>query len=172
MARRGSLLQQFSLGQVRNQPVQLCLLNQHGNWQHAVYECDLLLRRLWAFDRVSRKKLMDKLRAKGVREDLVQVFAAWLGEREALVVVGGKHAAALMLENMIYQGTVWGPWLWNVFYEDAKLALHKHDYTEIVFADDLNAFREFDLQEPTDSLNNAGHVNRSCTHGAEQTKLL
>ena len=54
-----------------------------------------------AFDRVSRKRLMDKLRAKGVLEVLVQVFAAWLGEREALVVVGGKHSAVLRLENMI-----------------------------------------------------------------------
>ena len=49
--------------------------------------------------------------------------------------------------------------MWNVFYEDAKLVLHKHDYTEIVFADDLNALREFDLQEPTDSRNNA---DKSC----------
>ena len=55
--------------------------------------------------------------------------------------------------------------MWNVFYEDAKLALHKHD---IVFADDLNAFREFDLQEPTDSLNmRQSYVNRSCTLWAE-----
>ena len=34
-----------------------------------------------AFDRVSTQRMLDKLRAKGMREDMVQVFAAWLAER-------------------------------------------------------------------------------------------
>ena len=49
---------------------------------------------------------------------------------------------------MIYQGTVWGPWLWNIFYEDARLALHVWSFLEIVFADDLNAYRPFPLRTP------------------------
>lgn len=72
----------------------------------------------------------------------------WIGERYALVVVGGKHAAAFKFQNMIHQGTVWGLWLWNVFYEDATAALHKHERLEVVSADDLNAFRDFDLDTP------------------------
>ena len=47
---------------------------------------------------------------------------------------------------MIYQGTVWGAWFWNLFYEDARFALLVHEFQEIVFADDLNAFRAFPLQ--------------------------
>ena len=105
-----------------------------------------------AFDRVNRQRLIDKLRAKGVRDDIVRVFAAWLDERQALVVVGCKQAESFTLQNMIYQGTVWGPWLWNLFYEDAKTALHKHQYQETVFAHDLNAFRGFGFDIPNSAL--------------------
>ena len=42
---------------------------------------------------------------------------------------------------MTYQGTVWAPLLWNIFYEDARLALQACEFQEIVFADDLNAYR-------------------------------
>jgi len=41
---------------------------------------------------------------------------------------------------MIFQGTVFGPTLWNTFYEDARLALNECFFKEIVYADDLNGF--------------------------------
>ena len=44
---------------------------------------------------------------------------------------------------MVYQGTVLGPTLWNLFFEDARHAINECMYTEIVYADDLNAFRVF-----------------------------
>ena len=78
----------------------------------------------------------------------------------------GKQAAALKLENMIYQGTVWGPWLWNFFDEDAQVALHKYHFTEIVFADDLNAFREFDLHVPSDSPTTAARMCQGELHAS------
>ena len=95
---------------------------------------------------------MQTLQATGDREDIVKVFASWLDKSEAVVIVGGAKASAFTLDNMIYQGTVWGPWLWNIFYEDARQALHKHDYCEIVFADDLNSFGDFPLTEPNVNL--------------------
>ena len=42
---------------------------------------------------------------------------------------------------MVYQGTVLGPTLWNLFFEDARAAINEVFFTEYVFADDLNAFR-------------------------------
>ena len=62
-----------------------------------------------AFDRVNRKRLIQKILAKGVRNDIVKVFASWLDRRKAVVIVGGAQAEPFDLENMIYQGTVWGP---------------------------------------------------------------
>ena len=85
-----------------------------------------------AFDRVSTRRMLDKLRAKGMRDDMVKVFEAWLAERKALVVCGGKQGNPIQLKNMIYQGTVWGPWLWNLFYEDARLAILVQDFLEVI----------------------------------------
>ena len=84
--------------------------------------------------------MLDKLWAKGVRDDMVKVFEAWLAKRKAVVVCGGQHGNTIQLKNMMYQGTVWGPWLWTLFYEDARLPLLVHNFSEVVFADDLNAF--------------------------------
>ena len=101
-----------------------------------------------AFDRVNRERLLEKLRAKGIHPDLIRVIGSWLLKRAARVVVGGVSGAAMELRNMVYQGTVWGPWLWNVFYEDARLAVQEALFEEIVYADDLNAFRESTLRVP------------------------
>ena len=45
------------------------------------------------------------------------------------------------LSNMVFQGTVTGPSLWNFFFEDAHHAINECFYKEVVFADDLNAYR-------------------------------
>ncbi len=101
-----------------------------------------------AFDRVKRERLVAKLRAKGIHETFVRILDSWLQARRARVVVGGAQGADMELTDMIYQGTVWGPWLWNIFYEDSRLAINKALFQEIVYADDLNAFREFFLRTP------------------------
>ena len=44
---------------------------------------------------------------------------------------------------MVFQGTVLGPALWNLFYEDSRRAIHETGFEEIVYADDLNGFKEF-----------------------------
>ena len=43
----------------------------------------------------------------------------------AQVVVGGAYSVQADLANMVYQGTVWGPPLWNVFFEDARWAINE-----------------------------------------------
>ena len=57
------------------------------------------------------------------------------------------------------QGTVWGPWLWNIFYEDARRPLQLQQYNEIVYADDLNAYKEFALSVPNTDL---VHAAKDC----------
>ena len=85
--------------------------------------------------------MLDKLWVESIRGDVVKVFETWLPGRKALVICGGQQGNPIQLKNMIYQNTVCGPWLWNLFYGDATLALRVHDFLEIVFAYDLNAFR-------------------------------
>ena len=90
-----------------------------------------------------------------MRDDMIKVFEAWLAERKAVVACGGQHGDPIQLKNMIYQATVWGPWLWNLFYEDARLALRAHNFVEVVFADDFNAFRASPWKTPNTQLMDA-----------------
>jgi hypothetical protein len=96
-----------------------------------------------AFDRVCLDRLAKKLRAKKIHPILVAVMISWLRTRRAKVVVGGKASEDFKLENMVFQGTVWGPTLWNIFFEDARDAVNEMSFKEVVYADDLNAHREF-----------------------------
>ena len=53
-------------------------------------------------------------------------------------MVEGAKSAARELSNSVFQGTVWGPPLWNCFYADASRAVSTQGFSDIVFADDLN----------------------------------
>lgn len=44
---------------------------------------------------------------------------------------------------MIFQGTVLGPILWNIFYADCSKPVRAKGFTETIFADDLNCFRAY-----------------------------
>ena len=97
-----------------------------------------------AFDRVPADRLLQKLASKGLHPRLLGVLRSWLGERSAVVIVKGSSSAPRPLRNSVFQGTVWGPPLWNVHYEDARHAVQKLHYDETVYADDFNAFKVFD----------------------------
>ena len=98
-----------------------------------------------AFDKVNSRRLLRKLRARGVSDEILLVVQSWLYERRARVAVGGKFSRDMKILNMVYQGTVLGPPLWNIYYADAALAVKVHDFLEIIFADDLNCFKDFGL---------------------------
>jgi hypothetical protein len=96
-----------------------------------------------AFDRVDKDRLVEKLRKKKIHPRLIAIFESWLRKRRAKVLVGGKASDTFDLANMVFQGTVWGPPLWNTFFEDARNAIHELHFKEMVYADDLNAYRAF-----------------------------
>ena len=96
-----------------------------------------------AFDRVSRTRLCDKLRITGLHPDIVGFLESWLEDREARTIVGGKASRPELLANSVFQGTVLGPPLWNLFFEDTSSTTHKGGYSQTTFADDLNTWRAF-----------------------------
>jgi hypothetical protein len=96
-----------------------------------------------AFDKVCLERLVAKLKKKGVHPKIVAVLASWLLQRLAHIVVGGAASKEMPLRNMVFQGTVSGPDLWNLFFEDARHAINECFFSEVVFADDLNAYRVF-----------------------------
>ena len=58
--------------------------------------------------------------------------------------MGGTRSAELTLKDMLFQGTVWGPQLWNTFFKDVQRPIKRKGFTEVVYADDCNAFKRFD----------------------------
>ena len=99
-----------------------------------------------AFDKVSSEKLLQKLSSQGVHPSVINVLESWLAKRRANVVVGGVESINILMQDMVYQGTVWGPVLWNSFFADAVQALIKAKFESIVYADDLNAYHLFPNQ--------------------------
>ena len=95
-----------------------------------------------AFDRVPTTRLLAKLQAKGIHLDIIKVIGSWLDSRRASVVVGGARSEPYLIKDMVYQGTVLGPTLWNLFFEDAAEAIKEYMFDEILYADDLNAYKE------------------------------
>eukprot|EP00959_Pyramimonas_sp_CCMP1952_P430283 9012402-Pyramimonas_sp.AAC.1 len=52
------------------------------------------------------------------------------------------------MRDMAYQGTVWGPPLWNCHYADSCMATKSLNFEEVVFADDLNAWKALPAAMP------------------------
>ena len=105
-----------------------------------------------AFDKVSQELLVMKAQAAGVPEHVVALFRSWMDAHIAHVVVDGEKSDAITLFNMVFQGTVWGPWLWNLFFADASHSVRKIGFTEVIFADDLNCFKKFDATINNDEI--------------------
>ena len=78
-----------------------------------------------AFDKVLASRLLENLAAKGMLKQLLRLIASWLRDRVGKVMVAGSASISMLLQNMVFQGTVWGPILWNCYYEDARHAINK-----------------------------------------------
>ena len=73
---------------------------------------------------------------------MVKVIANWLQERTAIVVDGVKSAPHV-IRDAVFQGTVWGPPLWNTYFGDSGRVINDEGFLETLFADDLNAYKEY-----------------------------
>ena len=105
-----------------------------------------------AFDRVSADKLIGKLAACGVNSRMRQVIRSWLRDRTARVVVGGAESEEFHMSNIVFQGTVWGPFLWNVHFGDCICNITRCVFEVFVYADDCNAFRCFHRHVANDAV--------------------
>ena len=103
-----------------------------------------------AFDRMSCARLLDKLVSKGVPVSILRALASWLAPRSATVIVDGRQSVFLRLRDMVFQGTVLGPSLWNACNGDARLAVGNLDFQEAIYADDLTS-RSSRVAVPTPS---------------------
>ena len=114
---------------------------------------------------------METLGVSGLHPNVVRVLASWLEDRESSVVVCGTKAVPTVLANFVFQGTVLGPPLWNIFYADAALATRLLRFIEVVFADDYNCWKPFSRN--TDRLEIMRqcekHAKLACMNGVRPT---
>ena len=80
---------------------------------------------------------MGKLTQIGLPEKFLDFLNAYLMTREGFVRVEGALSEAMLLTNMVFQGTVLGPALWNAFFGDVAQHVPIAGQEINLFADDL-----------------------------------
>ena len=65
---------------------------------------------------------------------------------------------------MVYQGTVLGPPLWNLFFASCRHCVNEHDFREVVFADDLNCYRKFHRDFSKHQIFKSLHASQDSVH--------
>ena len=117
-----------------------------------------------AFDRVFKSFLLAKLYRTGVGDEYLRFLSAYLDLRSAQVVVENTKSESFILEDTVFQGTVLGPTLWNLFFSDVADAASNLGGTEAMFANDLNVFRRFDRQTPSNDIVEALDATKNEVH--------
>jgi hypothetical protein len=96
-----------------------------------------------AFDRVDSSIVLRKCREAGVCDAFLNLFEDFFSPRQAVVVVNGVRSAINVLFDQVYQGIVFCPPIWNVFFKDVSLPVTQSGEVDSKFADDLTAFKAF-----------------------------
>ena len=97
-----------------------------------------------AFDRVFKKIMLAKLHSVGVPDIYLDFLSSYLEPRIGHVAVESVLSDVFTLADSVFQGTVLGPTLWNVFFHDVAFAATGVNTTEAMFADDLSIYKTFD----------------------------
>ncbi len=68
------------------------------------------------------------------------------------------------IEDQVFQGTVLGPPMWNVFFADVSVPAVRTGATEAIFADDLNTCKTYATRIPNEDILSDMHGRQSAVH--------
>ncbi|KAG0723280.1 putative RNA-directed DNA polymerase from transposon BS [Chionoecetes opilio] len=108
-----------------------------------------------AFDRVCHQGITTKLRSLGICGDLLHLLQDYLHERTLRVVVNGHTSSENAIKASVPQGSVLGPLLWNVYFNDILQLIPEAK----AYADDCTL--TFTSCERTDRHNTVIRINRA-----------
>ena len=105
-----------------------------------------------AFDRVFAQYLLAKCRRAGANDCFLAFLSEFLAPRRASVIVDGVSSDPFTIEDMVFQGTVFGPPLWNAFFADVSGPAASNGAKQSKFADDLNAYKSYPADAPLEEV--------------------
>ena len=109
------------------------LKNAEDGKESSLLMCDLSA----AFDTVDHQLLIQKLKYYGLSDDCISWFLSYLSNRKQYVEVNGSKSATKPIKIGVFQGSVGGPLLFILFFND--LMTLEDDTTGIsMYADDNN----------------------------------
>ena len=117
-----------------------------------------------AFDRVYKDYLMGKLQQVGVSPTYLDFLNSYLEPRIGRVAIDGILSETFLLCDMVFQGTVLGPALWNTFFNDVASEATSLNGTDVEFADDLTVFKEYPLTISNENAMADMENSRKCVH--------
>ena len=105
-----------------------------------------------AFDRVSRTLLLGRLSEIGLPESFLDFRNSYLQPREGRVTLGSATSDVVQLSDMCFQGTCFGPALWNCFFGGIAGELRDATHEPFLFADDLTVLSEYPIATDAETL--------------------
>ena len=115
--------------------------------------------------------MLAKLSAVGVADVFLDFLNSYLQPRIGRVAVDSVLSDVMYLVDSIFQGTVLGPSLWNIFFHDVTEPASWRGGEPAMFADDLSVFKTYpadfpnieavaDLSKTRDDVHKWGYRNR------------
>ncbi len=108
--------------------------------------------------------LLAKLHSAGVGAQFLNFLDSYLQPRRAAVVNEGTASEEFEIANTVFQGTVLGPPLWNVFFNDVTQSASSLGGIPSLFADDLTVFQKFARMDSNEHIHRHMHLCRTRVH--------